>query len=702
MQKVPNISEPKNKASELWHKLIEALPYLVFFVGLFFVIFYFFGVADALLGIIFLFFARTIIEEPGLSFFNYARRVGWFIVMALSATIAGLHDILFVGVTFFYLFLITLTQSDDYLPRNFYWLGMGYLLLLIYPVSIPEIPARLIATLLSIACTTGFIYTMRAILIKTGKLNVFARDREYVRKAFEDVSQQLIVLAELGAVSVAEVQKTAGFSEVADARFTHIADADCVAELPDPSVLQRKIKPKQTYRIAQEYAQVEYGTVFRQRGLLSGRQCYTFALLLCCEQIADMIHAASKDPHAITPEDQQYFTDLADIFADYATGRIVKVSQMAATLETFIENHTFANVCHRESWNGVLEAMLRTLRDTRLSRDESTPFIKSIKYRFMFLRDNANLQNTQTRFALQLATIVSLAAAVDVVVTNMIDIQYGIWIPIVAFTILNTYNDETLKSTINNVIGTLIGIALFALFIRIIPADYLMPLVVTLGYLVIVMNITPIASITAGTQMALTALYSVDAALSTTVFVRLTLVIIAAMCVVMVIFIFMQTQRSATLRAKIAELERIDRRLITQIHFGLKHGQVNLWRTVQLLYYMHMSSGFMEDLASHLGTKEAKWESRPGKSKSVEQIKRLKQDVDRVLSLNYKFAMDAEHTVMLLDPRRLHDDLLSDPQPETWVTPDSTARIKHIDATNERLEEKLSELEALEYLKKDN
>lgn len=702
MQTTANIPTHKNKALELWYKFIEALPYLVFFVGLFFVIYHFFGVADALLGIIFLFFSRTIIEEPGLSFVNYARRLGWFIVMALCATLAGLQEFLFVGVTFFYLFLITLTQSDDYLPRNFYWLGMGYLLLLIYPVSIPEIPTRLLATLLSIACTTLFIYSMRAILTKTGKLNVFARDREYVRKAFEDISKQLVVLAELGAVSVAEVQKTEGFTEVADARFTHIADADCVADLPDPSVLQRKIRPKQTYRIAQEYAQLEYGTVFRQRGLLSGRQCYTFALLLCCEQLADMIHATSKDPHAITPEDQQYFTDLADIFADYATGRITKVSQMAATLETFIESHSFADTCHRESWNGVLEALLRTLRDTRLSRDESTPFIKSVKYRIMFLRDNVNLQNTQTRFALQLATIVSLAALVDVLLTHLVDMPYGIWIPIVAFTILNTYNDETLKSTANNAIGTLVGIALFALFVHFIPSSFLMPVVITVGYLIIVMNIAPIASITAGTQMALTALYSADAALSTTLFARLALVIIAAMCVVMVIFVFMQTQRSATLRTKISELERIDRRLITQIHFGLKHGQVNLWRTVQLLYYMHMSSGFMEDLAEHLDTKEAKWESRPGRSKSVEQIKRLKHDVDRVLALNYKFAMDAEHAVMLLDPRRLHDDSLSDPHPETWVTPDSTARIKHIDATNERLEEKLHKLETMQHIEKDD
>ena len=97
---------------------------------------------------------------------------------------------------------------------------------------------------------------------------------------------------------------------------------------------------------------------------------------------------------------------------------------------------------------------MRTLRDTRLSRDESTPFLKSIRYRYHFLRDNISLKNTQTRFSLQLATIVTIAVLADIALTHLIGLDFGIWIPIVAFTILNTYNDETLRSTKNSTIGT--------------------------------------------------------------------------------------------------------------------------------------------------------------------------------------------------------------------------------------------------------
>lgn len=54
-------------------------------------------------------------------------------------------------------------------------------------------------------------------------------------------------------------------------------------------------------------------------------------------------------------------------------------------LEAFLERRGFDTTCYHESWNAILEALVRTLRDTRLSRDESTPFLKSIRYRYHFI-----------------------------------------------------------------------------------------------------------------------------------------------------------------------------------------------------------------------------------------------------------------------------------------------------------------------------
>lgn len=661
-------------------KFVANLPFLLFFVVLFFTEYFLFGVSDALLGIAFLFFSRNIVNEPGLSFPNYAHRVAWFFVMSMASTIAGLHPALMVVVTFFYLFFTTLANSDDYLSRNYYWLGMGYLLLLIYPVSVEEIWIRVVATIISIVMTTAFIYLMRVINSKTGRMNLVKRDRGYVKRAFDDVGMQLKALA-------AATKKGEDTTPIAEN-----------ANYASDGTETKSIHPTQTYGIAQEYARCEYATVFRQGGLLSGRQSYTFALLLCCEQVADMIHAMSQKLGHITGEECHYFEDLADVFLAYGQGSITSVSQMVKRLEEFIRTHTLPQTCNEEAWTGVLAALVRTLRETRLSANNHTPFIKSIQYRLRFLRDNVGLGHTQTRFALQMSITVTIGMILNVVLTQCAQAQMAIWIPITSFTMMNTYRDETLKATRNNIIGTFLGILVFTLFIHFIPLSIRTPLVVVLSYSIILMQLGPIPSITAGTQMALAALYPM-ATLGDTLVSRLVLVVVAVSCVMSLIFLLMNTRRSNTIHAKVRELERIDVRLAHAIHHGIETGRVNLWRTAQLLYYMHMNSWLLESLAKSLASTSA---SSKHNLKQQAELQQLRRDIRTVLQANYRFAMEAEHAVMLLDPRRSTDISKTQTATDSWSNPDTTDRIKHIDATSERLDEKMHELEKMRYLKEDS
>ncbi len=674
-QQAPNKITPKQVGA----KFVSNLPFLIFFAVLFFTEYLLFGVSDALIGIAFLFFARNMVNEPGLSFANYAHRVAWFFVMSMASTLAGLHPVLMVGVTLVYLFFVTLFNSDDYLSRNYYWLGMGYLLLLIYPVQVGDIWMRVVATIISIVMTTAFVYLMRAIDAKTGRVNIFKRDRSYVKRAFDDVGAQLQAL-----VAVSKQGK-----DTAPALDnTNFAAAGTETE---------NIHPTQTYGIAQEYARCEYATVFRQGGLLSGRQSYTFALLLCCEQIADMIHAMALRAERVTEEERHYFEDLADVFLAYGQGSVKSVSQMVARLEEFIRTHTLPSTCNEEAWTGVLAALLRTLRDTRLSTDNHTPFIKSIKYRFHFLRDNVGLRHTQTRFALQMSITVTIGMIINVLLTHYAQAQMAIWIPLTSFTMLNTYRDETLKATRDNIIGTFLGIAVFVLFIHFIPASIRMPIVVILSYGIILMALGPIPSITAGTQMALAALYPM-ATLGDTLVSRLVLVVLAVSCVMMLIFVVMSTHRSNTIHAKVRELERIDVRLVQVIRTGIKTGRVNLWRTAQLLYYMHMNSWLLESLAKSLDSAA----TAKHNLKRQAELQQLRADIRTVLQANYRFGMEAEHAVMLLDPRRSTDIGKTQTATTTWSNPDTTDRIEHIDATSERLDKKMLELEKMRYLEEDD
>lgn len=639
------------KRKSIPRRMAEALPFVLFFSGLFFFEAQVFGIADALLGIVFLFFAHTMVHEPGLSVRNYAVRVAWFLVMALCASLAGLHPVAMVVGTGVYLFLVTIINSDDYLPRNHFWLGLGYLMLLVYPVTLDEIAPRMCATLLAIAATTAFVFVARYLLSKTGELDVFARDRSWMREALDEVGRQLVSLAE-GRLD--------------------------------------SIDPRRLFDLTQQYASMEYGTVFRQNGLLSGRQAYTFALLLCVEQVAYNIRAASNNFDKFDEQEKSYYRDLSELFFAFGQGRIRSVSQFASELNAFLESHHLDVVDHDESWRAILETLLRTVEDTRLSHDNTTPLLKSLGYRLYYLRDNVNLRNTQTRFALQLSLIVSVAMTVDVLLTAYADVVFGIWIPMVAFTLVNTYSDETLRSTVRNIAGTILGLGIFVILVNVLPPEVRMPVAVVLGYVVILAKAGPFVSVAAATQMALGALFPY-ATLGTTLFTRLSLVVIGALCVVSFMFFLLNTRRSATVRTKLTEMERIDVHLMKVVQKGLRRGYVNLWRTVQLLYYMHLNAGLLSRL-SHSMEKGQK--GLLGKRKQKPADQQLAVDVNRVLDLNYRFTMDAAHAVVLLDPRRAREDL--------WRTgavyPDTTGRLEHLDFTAEKLDEELHDLEGMRHL----
>lgn len=96
-------------------RIANVVPYVAFLVALFFVELQLFGVEDALLGVIFQSFARTMVESAGLSFVNYLKHAALFLVMSLCSSLAGLHPVLLVAGSAVYMFCITLMNSDDYL-----------------------------------------------------------------------------------------------------------------------------------------------------------------------------------------------------------------------------------------------------------------------------------------------------------------------------------------------------------------------------------------------------------------------------------------------------------------------------------------------------------------------------------------------------------------------------------------------------------
>lgn len=587
------------------------IPYVVFLVALFFVELNLFGVEDALLGIVFQSFARTMVESAGLSFANYLKHACLFLIMSLCSSLAGLSSILLVCVSALYMFGITLLNSDDYLPRNFFMLGLGFLLLEIYPISAAEIPMRMLATLFAIACTTGFIYFMRSIATR----NEIVSDREFVMRAFDDIGFQLIDLSN-GETS--------------------------------------NLDPHRVYGIAQEYCNKEYGNVFRQGGVLSGRQKYTFQLLACAEQVADMINAASRNVEHMGPAEQRYLLDLSEVFLGFGQGRIVQVRAMVDSLEQFLELHILADGEHDTAWRATLEAMLHTLRNSKASRDNSTPFVWGLRYRLRFVKENFNLKNSQLRFALQLSLIVAVSFAVSEIMLAFLDTRFGAWIPITSFLMMNTYRDETMQMMGKQLLGMLIGMAVFAAVTHFVPEQIRTFVVLVFGYTVILMQIGPTVSMAAGTQLALAALYP-SSSLGDTLLLRLTFVLLGTLVVLSIIFVFLQARRPMTIAHKIKEMKRVDERLLSQLRVDMDQGHAKNDRSMQLLYYLHMNASLLASL-----------------SKRVK--KEMAREVDHLIEANYKFAMDAEHAMIFLN---------SDVKKERW---------EHLTGTTSKLRTRIKDL----------
>lgn len=594
-------------------RIVEIIPYVVFLVALFFVEMYLFGIEDALLGIVFQSFARTMVETIGLSFTNYAKHACLFLIMSLCSSVCGLHPVLLVVGSALYMFFITLMNSDDYLPRNFFMLGLGFLLLEIYPISVSEIPMRLLATLFAIVCTTVFVYAMRAYR----KESEITRDRSFVMRAFDDIGFQL----------------------------TDLSNGDT-----------SNLDPHRVYDITKEYCNTEYGNTFRQGGVLSGRQRYTFMLLVCAEQVADMIRAASRNVDTMSENEKAYLLELSEVFLGFGKGRIMQVRAMIDAIEGFLAAHVLDVEEHDTAWRATLEALLRTLRNSQASRDNSTPFKWGIRYRLRYIRDNFTLKNSQLRFAVQLGVIVGVSFFVSEIMYTYFETRFGAWIPITSFLMLNTYNDETVKTMGQQTLGMLIGMVVFVGAVHFIPENARMLCVLTLGYGVILMNFGQAASMAGGTQLALTALYG-DMSLGDTLFIRLIFVLTGTLVVLSLIFVLLRSRRSMSISHKMQEMERVDERLLRQIRIDIDHGSADNDRTIQLLYYLHMNARMLDKLSA---------------SQHVDEEQTA--EVDRLTEANYRFAMDAAHAVLFLN---------SDIKRE---------RFDHLEGTTQKLRLKIDDL----------
>lgn len=174
------------------------------------------------------------------------------------------------------------------------------------------------------------------------------------------------------------------------------------------------------------------------------------------------------------------------------------------------------------------------------------------------------------------------------------------------------------------------------------------------GYGVILMNFSPMVSMAAGTQLALTALYS-SMSLGDTLLVRLLFVLTGTFVAVSVIFVLLRSRRSLTISNKMEEMSRVDERLLQQVRVDMEKGRAVNDRSLQLLYYLHMNAHMLNQLSSQVEEGTA-------------------QELERLIEANFRFAMDAAHAIIFLDSTVKHE------------------RYDHLDGTTRKLRMKIDDL----------
>ena len=635
-------------------RFLSGLPYLVVFAALFFIELAVFGVSEAILCIVFLYFARQMVASPGLGTRSLIYQALWFVVMGLCASLASLHPIATVVVGALYMFAIVLFSSDDYLPHSFFWLGLGFLLLLAFPVTAPAaIVMRFVGLLVAIAVSVAFVLVARHFLAD----DAFDIDREYVCQAFGELS------AQMGAWIAGE-------------------DEPCDAQA--------------LFEIAQDYADDEYPTVFCQAGALSGRESYTFALLVAIEQVARTLSAAAAQG-APAEAEKAYFAELSDLFAKFGSTRGKSVYAAARELDAFLDSHSLPYAGHDAAWSGVLGDLCDVMSDTRGSRSEDAFFELPHASRWSRVRESFSVRNVRVRFAAKLAIAAAIAIVLGEVLTTYVGLIFGSWTPVIAYVLLYTFDDETASSTIQRLLGMIAGVAVFIVLALIVPGEVHVAIAVILGLAVALTGFGQIVTIAALTQLVLGALYP-SMVLGDTLTTGLLLVFVVAAALSIVAFMLMRARGNDRIQARLLEIERMDAQMMNLIEEGpdgyllaedaefygdepedealeadeseaeevaaddetpeeqadeapaAEEGEYpdepvedgyyeaddNLWFNVQPQYYLHMNACLLEDIAMRLEYKEQ------GLGEGAENHDwLLDAELDKVMQANYGYVMQA-------------------------------------------------------------
>ena len=216
---------------------------------------------------VFLFLSKALLYSS-LSKVNYTKYGLLLVVIAAMASFATFNTFTSVTLNFIVLFFITYVYSDEFAPKNHFLLGLEFVLLQIFPVTLEQIPMRMLAVVYCFVVVTIFVAIMKKFQ-KAPAINPF------VSKSYTWVLNHL-----------KNIKKTK----------------------------PEDINVSEVYALTSGYCSAIHSNVINQDGILNNSEKFNFRLLMHSEALAQLIYDISKHQDKFTKKDYKFFSELAKTF----------------------------------------------------------------------------------------------------------------------------------------------------------------------------------------------------------------------------------------------------------------------------------------------------------------------------------------------------------------------------------------------------
>ena len=435
--------------------LPKTLPAIIFGLFLMGTVILLFGRNNAVIALVFLLYTQTM-AKTRLSIVNMLLDSLWLVGYAILGTLVSMHFATLIIIGFLLIFFLIYADANEFLKTNYYIPGMAFILVQISPGTLADLPIRILALLYCLVICIG----ISILLQKRQKAGPF---NPLVKEALSCTG--------------------AGFRTLGQEKNSK-----------DEAV------GKKIDALSLKLSSNIYPAVFRQMGLMNGSQKYSYGLMLCLEQLGQVLQSLSASVKKLSEVDQAQFSVLGQRLE-----AAVDPKALAADLQAFLKKTTLSADQINQELLLVLESLRERLMDDCHCRDLNTSIKTGLQYKAFTLRHRFSLDFFQMRFALQTAVIVTVCTIIAHFIPHWFNIPlhewHGYWIPLMGYLSSSIYIRDTLKKAAYKVSGTILGMLFFILVTQYIPASIRLPLTVAVGLVFMLTIKSSIVSTMISTQM---------------------------------------------------------------------------------------------------------------------------------------------------------------------------------------------------------